>query len=56
MFGSHLSIAGSMSNALIEADERARDETGRRTDQRLRIGLYSYHAPMPASPQESEES
>jgi Family of unknown function (DUF6502) len=43
-------------NALIEADERARDETGRRTDQRLRIGLYSYHAPMPASTQESEES
>ncbi len=43
-------------NALIDAD-RAAAATGRAADQRLRIGLYSYHEPMAAEPaDQSEES
>ena len=43
-------------NALIDADREAAHTAGRRTDKRLRIGLYSYHEAMPASPgSESEE-
>jgi hypothetical protein len=43
-------------NALIEADKDAADPTAGPPDQRLRIGLYTYHEAMPASPDESEES
>jgi hypothetical protein len=43
-------------NALIDADRAAAEASGRTTDQRLRVGLYSYHEAMPASPPpESEE-
>jgi len=38
--------------ALIEADSNAK----RRADQRLRIGLYSYHAPMSATVDETKGS
>ncbi len=44
-------------NALLDADREAAQTSGRRTDQRLRVGLYSYHEAMPAPPSnESEES
>jgi Family of unknown function (DUF6502) len=44
-------------NALIDADRQAAETSGRSADQRLRIGLYSYHEGMPAAPSgESEES
>jgi hypothetical protein len=43
-------------NALIEADQQAATDSSRRADQRMRVGLYSYHAPMQVSPPESEES
>ncbi len=43
-------------NALIDADRDAAHNEGRAIDRRLRIGLYSYHEAMPASPgSESEE-
>jgi Family of unknown function (DUF6502) len=44
-------------NALLDTDREAVQTSGRRADQRLRVGLYSYHEAMPASPSnESEES
>lgn len=43
-------------NALIDADREAAHNADRTADQRLRVGLYSYHEAMPASPRsESEE-
>ena len=42
-------------NALIEADGQVAGGAGRIADQRLRVGLYSYHEAMPASPAGSEE-
>jgi hypothetical protein len=43
-------------NALIDADRLAAEKSGRAADQRLRIGLYSYHEAMHAPPApESEE-
>ena len=43
-------------NALIESDRQAAAATGLGTDQRIRIGLYSYLEAVPAPPSESEES
>lgn len=42
-------------NALLDADREAAQTSGRRTDQRLRVGLYSYHEAMPASPSKESE-
>ena len=43
-------------NALIETVRQCAGKGGPPADRRVRIGLYSYHEAMPASPNESEES
>ena len=43
-------------NKLIETDRRAAGRPDQRADQRMRIGLYTYHEAMPAAPLDSEES